>query len=145
MQSRHSKLFSLRVPSGVPYYETLLFVQPRHSKLYCLCSPDIRNFIVCATEVFETLWFVQSSHSKLYCLRVPSGAPYFLGVYLSSNVFGDRAGSDYFSCFTSVMSRCPQGKTTKRLIHFSDTHTYLESTLRWPYVCKPLDEDGTLV
>ena len=55
MQSRHSKLFSLRVPSGVPYYETFLFVQPRHSKLYCLCNRDIRNFMVCAIEPFETL------------------------------------------------------------------------------------------
>ena len=47
----------------------------RHSKLYCLCSRDIRNFIVCAIATFKTLLFVQSRHSKLYCLRVPSGAP----------------------------------------------------------------------
>ena len=49
-------------------FETLLFVQSRHSKLYCLCNRDIQNFIVCAVETFETLLFVQSRHSKLYCL-----------------------------------------------------------------------------
>ena len=49
-------------------FETLLFVQWRHSKLYCLCSRDIQNFIVCAVETFKTLLFVQSRHSKLYCL-----------------------------------------------------------------------------
>ena len=31
--------------------KTLLFVQPRHSKLYCLCNRDIQNFIVCAIEL----------------------------------------------------------------------------------------------
>ena len=40
----------------------------RHSKLYCLCSRDIQNFIVCAVATFKTLLFVQSRHSKLYCL-----------------------------------------------------------------------------
>ena len=40
----------------------------RHSKLYCLCSLDIQNFIVCAVTIFKTLLFVQSRHSKLYCL-----------------------------------------------------------------------------
>ena len=40
----------------------------RHSKLYCLCSRDIQNFIVCAIATFKTLLFVQSRHSKLYCL-----------------------------------------------------------------------------
>ena len=40
----------------------------RHSKLYCLCSRDIQNFIVCAILTFKTLLFVQSRHSKLYCL-----------------------------------------------------------------------------
>ena len=40
----------------------------RHSKLYCLCSLDIQNFIVCAVAIFKTLLFVQSRHSKLYCL-----------------------------------------------------------------------------
>ena len=49
-------------------FETLLFVQSRHSKLYCLCSRDIQNFIVCAVATFKTLLFVQSRHSKLYCL-----------------------------------------------------------------------------
>ena len=39
----------------------------RHSKLYCLCSRDIQNF-VCAIATFKTLLFVQSRHSKLYCL-----------------------------------------------------------------------------
>ena len=48
--------------------ETLLFVQSRHSKLYCLCNRDIQNFIVCAVATFKTLLFVQSRHSKLYCL-----------------------------------------------------------------------------
>ena len=48
-------------------FETLLFVQSRHSKLYCLCNRDIQNFIVCAVATFKTL-FVQSRHSKLYCL-----------------------------------------------------------------------------
>ena len=38
----------------------------RHSKLYCLCSRDIQNF-VCAVATFKTL-FVQWRHSKLYCL-----------------------------------------------------------------------------
>ena len=54
-------------------------MQSRHSKLYCLCSRDIQNFIVCAINrdiqnfivcavaTFKTL-FVQSRHSKLYCL-----------------------------------------------------------------------------
>ena len=37
-------------------------------KLYCLCSRDIQNFIVCAVATFKTLLFVQSRHSKLYCL-----------------------------------------------------------------------------
>ena len=41
---------------------------PISPKLYCLCSRDIRNFIVCAVETFKTLLFVQSRHSKLYCL-----------------------------------------------------------------------------
>ena len=49
-------------------FETLLFVQSRHSKLYCLCNRDIQNFIVCAVATFKTLLFVQSRHSKLYCL-----------------------------------------------------------------------------
>ena len=49
-------------------FETLLFVQSRHSKLYCLCSCYIQNFIVCAVATFKTLLFVQSRHSKLYCL-----------------------------------------------------------------------------
>ena len=53
---------------AVATFKTLLFVQSRHSKLYCLCSRDIQNFIVCAVETFETLLFVQSRHSKLYCL-----------------------------------------------------------------------------
>ena len=53
---------------AVETFETLLFVQPRHSKLYCLCNRDIQNFIVCATETFKTLLFVQPRHSKLYCL-----------------------------------------------------------------------------
>ena len=81
VQSSHSKLFSLRVPSGVPYETSRLHklksfgLIGRHSKLYCLCSRDIRNFIVCAIATFKTLLFVQSRHSKLYCLRVPSGAP----------------------------------------------------------------------
>ena len=56
-------------------FETLLFVQSRHSKLYCLCSRDIQNFIVCAIDTFKTLLFVRMSHSKLFSLRVPSGAP----------------------------------------------------------------------
>ena len=43
-------------------------MQSRHSKLYCLCSRDIQNFIVCAVATFKTLLFVQSRHSKLYCL-----------------------------------------------------------------------------
>ena len=43
-------------------------MQSRHSKLYCLCSRDIQNFIVCAIGTFKTLLFVQSRHSKLYCL-----------------------------------------------------------------------------
>ena len=43
-------------------------MQSRHSKLYCLCSRDIQNFIVCAFATFKTLLFVQSRHSKLYCL-----------------------------------------------------------------------------
>ena len=43
-------------------------MQSRHSKLYCLCSRDIQNFIVCAIATFKTLLFVQSRHSKLYCL-----------------------------------------------------------------------------
>ena len=42
-------------------------MQSRHSKLYCLCSRDIQNF-VCAVATFKTLLFVQSRHSKLYCL-----------------------------------------------------------------------------
>ena len=42
-------------------------MQSRHSKLYCLCSRDIQNFIVCVVATFKTL-FVQSRHSKLYCL-----------------------------------------------------------------------------
>ena len=41
---------------------------PISPKLYCLCSRDIRNFIVCAVATFKTLLFVQSRHSKLYCL-----------------------------------------------------------------------------
>ena len=49
-------------------FETLLFVQSRHLKLYCLCSRDIQNFIFCAVATFKTLLFVQSRHSKLYCL-----------------------------------------------------------------------------
>ena len=49
-------------------FKTLLFVQSRHSKLYCLCNRDIQNFIVCAVATFKTLLFVQSRHSKLYCL-----------------------------------------------------------------------------
>ena len=53
---------------AVATFKTLLFVQSRHSKLYCLCSRDIQNFIVCAVETFKTLLFVQSRHSKLYCL-----------------------------------------------------------------------------
>ena len=53
---------------AVETFETLLFVQSRHSKLYCLCSRDIQNFIVCAVATFKTLLFVQSRHSKLYCL-----------------------------------------------------------------------------
>ena len=52
-------------------------MQSRHSKLYCLCSRDIQNFIVCAIATFKTLLFVQSSHSKLFSLCVPSGAPYY--------------------------------------------------------------------
>ena len=43
-------------------------MQSRHSKLYCLCSRDIQNFIVCAVATFKTLLFVKSRHSKLYCL-----------------------------------------------------------------------------
>ena len=43
-------------------------MQSRHSKLYCLCSRDIQNFIVCAVATFKTLLFVQSRHLKLYCL-----------------------------------------------------------------------------
>ena len=43
-------------------------MQSRHSKLYCLYSRDIQNFIVCAIATFKTLLFVQSRHSKLYCL-----------------------------------------------------------------------------
>ena len=53
---------------AVETFKTLLFVQSRHSKLYCLCSRDIQNFIVCAVETFKTLLFGQSRHSKLYCL-----------------------------------------------------------------------------
>ena len=53
---------------AVATFKTLLFVQSRHSKLYCLCSLDIQNFIVCAVATFKTLLFVQSRHSKLYCL-----------------------------------------------------------------------------
>ena len=53
---------------AVATFKTLLFVQSRHSKLYCLCSRDIQNFIVCAVATFKTLLFVQSRHSKLYCL-----------------------------------------------------------------------------
>ena len=53
---------------AVATFKTLLFVQLRHSKLYCLCSRDIQNFIVCAVATFKTLLFVQSRHSKLYCL-----------------------------------------------------------------------------
>ena len=53
---------------AVETFKTLLFVQSRHSKLYCLCSRDIQNFIVCAVATFKTLLFVQSRHSKLYCL-----------------------------------------------------------------------------
>ena len=53
---------------AVETFETLLFVQSRHSKLYCLCNRDIQNFIVCAVATFKTLLFVQSRHSKLYCL-----------------------------------------------------------------------------
>ena len=48
-------------------FETLLFVQSRHAKLYCLCNRDIQNFIVCEVATFKTLLFVQSRHSKLYC------------------------------------------------------------------------------
>ena len=61
---RHSKLYRFAVET----FKTLLFVQSRHSKLYCLCNRDIQNFIVCAVEIFKTLLFVQSRHSKLYCL-----------------------------------------------------------------------------
>ena len=43
-------------------------MQSRHSKLYCLCSRDIQNFIVCAVATIKTLLFVQWRHSKLYCL-----------------------------------------------------------------------------
>ena len=43
-------------------------MQLLHSKLYCLCSRDIQNFIVCAVATFKTLLFVQWRHSKLYCL-----------------------------------------------------------------------------
>ena len=43
-------------------------MQSRYSKLYCLCSRDIQNFIVCAVATFKTLLFVQSRHSRLYCL-----------------------------------------------------------------------------
>ena len=53
---------------AVATFKTLLFVQSRHSKLYCLCSRDIQNFIVFAVATFKTLLFVQSRHSKLYCL-----------------------------------------------------------------------------
>ena len=53
---------------AVETFKTLLFVQSKHSKLYCLCSRDIQNFIVCAVATFKTLLFVQSRHSKLYCL-----------------------------------------------------------------------------
>ena len=53
---------------AVATFKTLLFVQSRHSKLYCLCSRDIQNFLVCAVATFKTLLFVQSRHSKLYCL-----------------------------------------------------------------------------
>ena len=53
---------------AIATFKTLLFVQSRHSKLYCLCNRDIQNFIVCAVETFKTLLFVQSRHSKLYCL-----------------------------------------------------------------------------
>ena len=53
---------------AVATFKTLLFVQSRHSKLYCLWSRDIQNFIVCGVATFKTLLFVQSRHSKLYCL-----------------------------------------------------------------------------
>ena len=53
---------------AIATFKTLLFVQSRHSKLYCLCNRDIQNFIVCAVATFKTLLFVQSRHSKLYCL-----------------------------------------------------------------------------
>ena len=53
---------------AVETFKTLMFVQSRHSKLYCLCSRDIQNFIVCAITTFKTLLFVQSRHSKLHCL-----------------------------------------------------------------------------
>ena len=54
----------------------------RHSKLYCLYSRDNQNFIVCAIATFKTLLFVQLSHSKLFSLRVPSGAPYIIGIFV---------------------------------------------------------------
>ena len=56
------------VQNAIETFETLLFVQPRHSKLYCLCNRDIQNFIVWAIETFKTLLFVHPRHSKLYSL-----------------------------------------------------------------------------
>ena len=63
-----SRLHKLKSFGLTGTFETLLFVQSRHSKLYCLCNRDIQNFMVCAVDTFETLLLVQSRHSKLYCL-----------------------------------------------------------------------------
>ena len=70
----------LRLPLATTVkYQGSLDIMARHSKLYCLCSRDIQNFIVCAIATFKTLLFVQTSNSKLFSLRVPSGAPYRSG------------------------------------------------------------------
>ena len=75
-------------PSG-PSHKTLLFVQPRHTKLYCLCNRDIRNFIVCAIEPFETLLFacpfwgsVERRLREYKSTLIDKGLNYFISVKL---------------------------------------------------------------